>query len=646
MNKSFYGSLAVSNIKKNAKGYVPYMLTCTFSVMFFYIMLNLAKDPGVKEMIGGEILQSMLNFGSGVFGFFSAIFLFYTNSFLVKQRKKELALYNILGMAKRHIGKMLFCETLLTAAASLAAGLLGGAVLGKLAFLALWKVLDIEIPLRYHLSGEAAAITCILFGVIFLAVLLCNLGRVTVSNPMQLLGGSREGEREPKARWIPAAAGLVMTGIGYYLAITVESPLQALITFFVAVLLVIAGTYLLFITGSIALLKLLKKNKRFYYKTRNFTAVSGMLYRMKRNAAGLASICILSTMVLVTVSTTVSMQVGLGNVIDENYKDDILLRQMNTTEAEERNTIDGTERVLAKHRIDIESEISYPYLEYTAELKGSRAVFAGYSTWTDSMATLYFIPIEGSRMGEQVGSVKKNEVIISGRNPFPQDTLRIGNKEFKVKEKDGSFMTSPHAGIMTDYYFVLVSDRQVMEEIRNQDKDKMTQGFYMGINIPEAQEAAAEPALIECSEIEGTSLMQKSVQRQGVYALYGGLFFIGIFLGLLFLMATVLIIYYKQISEGYEDRQRYQIMQKVGMSLDEVKKSIRSQILIVFFLPLAVAVVHVAGAFNMMSKLLIAMSIPNVSLFIVCTLVTILIFAAIYILVYSLTAREYYKLVK
>lgn len=652
MTKAFYGNLAINNIRKNSKGYIPYMLTCMLCIMIFYIMLAIAGHSGIQEMFGGAVLSSILNFGCGVVGIFSAIFLFYTNSILIKQRKKELALYNILGMAKRHIGRMMFFETLFTSALSLVTGLLSGMIFGKLVFLILLKITGISVPIEYELSLSAAGTCCVLFGLIFLSVLICNLGRVTISNPMELLGGSQQGEKEPKAKWFLSLLGLIFLGIGYYLAINVSSPLQALLIFFIAVILVILGTYLLFTTGSIALLKLLKKNKKFYYKTEHFTAVSGMLYRMKRNAAGLASICILSTMVLVTISTVISMQTGIGSAVDENYANDLIVRKYAASENQQKKLSEMTGEILETNHVTAKETIAYPFLEYSAQMQGSRAVSAGYDQWDGDMSTLYFIPIQDSGMQEKYGRLQQDEIIVGGKMPYEHDTLEIGEKTFHVLQRNSDFISSPAAGIMTDYFFVLVSDQQVLDQLavqlQKEDSIPASQGYYIGVDLLEGQNKQMEHAVAEITKQAGdeTRVIYKKTMREEIYSLYGGLFFIGIFLGLLFLMATVLIIYYKQISEGYEDQQRYQIMQKVGMSLKEVKASIRSQILIVFFLPLLVAVCHVAGAFNMMSKLLIALSLPDIGLFILCTVGTILVFVVIYILVYSLTAREYYKLVK
>lgn len=650
MNKSFYGSLAINNIKKNARNYVPYMLTCMFSVMTFYIMLSIVYNPDVTKMLGGVTLRSLLGFGVGVIGFFSAIFLFYTNSFLIKQRKRELALYNILGMAKRHVGRVFFLETLMTSAASLLTGLAGGFILGKLVFLALLKMMDIKLPMEYQFSLDAMIMTAVIYGGIFLAVLLCNLGRISLSNPMELLSGGRQGEKEPKTKWLLTFLGLITTGVGYYMAITVVSPLKALFVFFIAVLLVIVGTYLLFIAGSIALLKLLRKNKAFYYKTEHFTSVSGMLYRMKRNAAGLASICILSTMVLVTVSTTVSLQVGVEDMIDRDMPNDLQIKSYEELSKKEQDTLmEQAGSVLEQNQISMRSMRYYTYVAAFGFRDGSKLVPDVSYSFDQRRIQMQVIPLTESSMGASYGPLAEDEMIISGVQPVETDTVMVGDLEFKVKDGDSDFVGVPDAGSMEDAYYLLVANHAVADKIREEiGAENGFEQFLVGIDIDETSESKIMDAVdaLKPYLVDGVRVEERSRFAADVHAVYGGLLFIGIFLGLLFLMMTVLIIYYKQITEGYEDSERYKIMQKVGMSLSEVKHSIKSQILIVFFLPLIVAVFHVAAAFNMMSKLLIALQIPTISLFVISTIGTLLAFVVIYVAVYSATAREYYKLVK
>ena len=650
MRKSFYGSLALNNVKKNAKGYVPYMLTCIISIMIFYIMAAIVYNPDVTKMFGGTTLRSLLQFGMWVVGIFSAIFLFYTNSFLIKQRKKELALYNILGMAKRHIGKVMLLETLFVSAVSLIIGLIAGMVFGKLFFLLLLRILVVELPMGYQISTDGALLTTVLFGAIFLVVLLCNLGRISLANPIQLMAGSRQGEKEPKTKWLLVLLGLGMTGAGYYMAITVVSPIQALGVFFAATILVIGGTYLLFTAGSIALLKMLKKKKSFYYKTEHFTAVSGMLYRMKRNAAGLASICILSTMVLVTISTTVSMQVGISDILDRQVPYDIQARsQKPLTDNKAAELENQFETILSRYGAEHGKVVSYPCVAAYGEEQGNRVIPIDTFSVDKELVQIYLVPMEGSRLEKDYGSLAEDEIIIGGEREVDSETFGIGSMEFRVKDGASDFKTAAELGTIAIPYYILVKDQQVVDEIRNTAKEAFSEETYFtGVDLDIQSNSKTRAIADTLSEETGRSIYieNRETSAMELHSVYGGLLFVGIFLGLLFTIATVLMIYYMQITEGYEDSENYHIMQKVGMSLAEVKRSIRSQILIVFFLPLIAAIFHVAAAFNMMSRLLIAIQITNVWLFVGATAATILAFAVIYIVVYSLTAREYYKLVK
>lgn len=650
MNKSFYGSLALNNVKKNARNYVPYMLTCMISIMIFYIMAAIVHNPDVTKMLGGASLRSLLGFGMWVVGFFSAIFLFYTNTFLIKQRKKELALYNILGMAKRHVGKMMFLETVFTSVVSLIAGLLFGILLGKLFFLLLLRVLAVEIPMEYQFSMDALILTAIVFGAIFFIVLICNLGRIRMANPIELMAGSKQGEKEPKTKWLLVVLGVLLTGIGYYMALTVVSPIKALAFFFAATLLVIAGTYLLFTAGSIALLKMLKKRKSFYYKTEHFIAVSGMLYRMKRNAAGLASICILSAMVLVTVSTTVSLWAGIKGIIDQKVPCDIQVRSYEPLSKQQAQRLnEQVEAALDKYDVRTGSMISYPCMTTYGYEEGEALVPSETFSPDKELIQLYFVPLEGSRLEKDYGTLENGEILIGGEETIDTDTLRIGSMEFEVKDGDSDFKAAMELGSIAKSYFILVQNRQTLEEIRDTLGNAFfSEKWYTGVNIDSRDWDQAQKAAKNLQKNTGdrVNVQDRKTETLSLHTLYGGLLFVGIFLGLLFTIATVLIIYYKQITEGYEDSEGYHIMQKVGMSLGEIKRAIKSQILIVFFLPLVAAIFHVAAAFNMMSRLLMALQINNVWLFAAATAGTVLVFAVIYAAVYSLTAREYYRLVK
>jgi putative ABC transport system permease protein len=657
MNNTFYAKLAVTNIKKNGKTYFPYILTCIGTIIMFYILHFISVNDGLNNMSGGDSLKIILNLGTYVIGLFSIIFLFYTNSFLIKRRKKELGLYNILGMEKKHIAKVLFWETFFVSIISMVVGLIGGILFSKLMFLVLLKILNFKVPLGFFISIQSLIITAILFGTIFVLTLMNNLRQIHLSKPIELLKGGETGEKEPKTKWILTLFGVLCLTSGYYIALTTESPLAALNLFFLAVVLVIIGTYSLFTVGSIALLKILRKNKKFYYKTNNFINVSGMIYRMKQNAVGLANICILSTSVLVMLSTTVSLYIGMDDLLRTRYPRNIAISAKNvsteTAQALDSMIIEEADKL----NISQENIIRYRSMPFLMmQDKNSFTVASSGSISAENISMVNLISLsEYNKIENQSATLNKNEVLLfSFRGEVASDSINISGNEFKIKEHISNLTTDGmDSAMMLNTYYVVVPDEETIQKVylssdegNNDIKDL---SYYYSFDTDSDAE----------SEITLTNVIQSKLQensvngfadgvegsRESFFSLYGGLFFLGIFLGALFIMATVLIIYYKQISEGYDDKNRFEIMKKVGMSKSEVKKSIRSQVLMVFFLPLVTAVIHIAFAFKVITKLLALLNLTNVPLFAICTLGTILVFAIFYAIVYYLTARVYYKIV-
>lgn len=660
MNKRFYPRLAADNIRKNRRTYLPYALTCTGTIAMFYIIYALSQNSGIENIIGSSTIQVVLSLGNFVVGLFAVIFLFYTNSFLIKRRKKEFGLYNILGMEKRHIAKVIGYETLFLSLGSLAVGLLAGLLLSKLAFLAVLKLLDFEVVMGFEVSTPAVLATLLLFGFTFLLIYLNNLRQIHTASPIELLRGGQTGEREPKTKWLLTLAGLGCTGGGYAIALTITDPLSALTLFFLAVILVIVGTYCLFTAGSIALLKLLRKNKRFYYESRHFISVSSLLYRMKQNAAGLANICILSTMVLVMISSTSSLYIGMEEVIQKRYPRDFTLTTSDYSEASLQNIENTVNRVLEKEGLRRENDLRYTFLEFSGLEQGD-AIYTDENQFANAVSsnirTLFFVSAEdyGAISGQPV-SLRQDEVLFfSGRTSYAYDTLRVFDRTFVIRERPDSF---PENGLqvasVVNTYYIVVPDRATIEDIYRQQEAVYGENcshvqYYCGFDLPveaEAQERFYEqlrPSLND-SGFSGR-IESREVERHESYGMMGGLFFLGLFLGLLFIMATVLIIYYKQISEGLDDRERFAIMQKVGLDREEIRRSIRSQVLLMFFLPLAAAALHVAAAFRMIAELLALLGLTNVSLFVACTIGSVLLFALFYAVIYVLTARVYYHLV-
>lgn len=576
---------------------------------------------------------------------FAVIFLFYTNSFLIKRRKKEIGVYNILGMGKRHIARMMAVETILTAGISILGGLVFGIIFGKLMYLLLLKILHNSVDMQFSVNGTAIVQTVILFAGIFLLTYLYNILQIQLVNPVELLHGGNQGEKEPKSRWLLVIVGVAALGNGYWIALTTEAPLEALLKFFVAVVCVIIGTYALFIAGSIVVLKILRKNKAYYYNPKHFTSVSGMIYRMKQNGAGLANICVLSTMVLVMVSTTVSLYAGMEDILDSRFPRDVSI-VCNEADTNKEETLQRLiKEQCEKAGVKITDRVRYRYGSMNAVLKGNNLEKVE-QYYPDNH--FYYVEMitqeEYNRIEKKNVSLKEQEILTYTTNgKCGKKQINIAGQNYQVKKELSEMTSQPKstAEMYKTLYIVFANAEQIerIESFSYADK------FNLKGDDGKQKEALEQIQNEFYEKIPDGTMESRMLSRSSFYELYGGLFFIGIYLGSMFIMATVLIIYYKQISEGYDDRERYQIMQKVGMSKKEVKRSIRSQVLSVFFLPLVVAVIHVAVAFKVMTKILGVLNLTNVSLFAVCTIITIAVFAVFYIIVYSITAKEYYRIV-
>lgn len=641
MNNFIYEKLAVTNLKNNRKTYVPYIFTGVLTVMMFYIIDALSRGKGITQ----NTLKICLQYATGVIIVFAVIFLFYTNSFLIKRRKKEIGVYNILGMGKRHIARMMAVETILTAGISILGGLVFGIIFGKLMYLLLLKILHNSVDMQFSVNGTAIVQTVILFAGIFLLTYLYNILQIQLVNPVELLHGGNQGEKEPKSRWLLVIVGVAALGNGYWIALTTEAPLEALLKFFVAVVCVIIGTYALFIAGSIVVLKILRKNKAYYYNPKHFTSVSGMIYRMKQNGAGLANICVLSTMVLVMVSTTVSLYAGMEDILDSRFPRDVSI-VCNEADTNHEETLQRLiKEQCEKAGVKITDRVRYRYGSMNAVLKGNNLEKVE-QYYPDNH--FYYVEMitqeEYNRIEKQNVSLKEQEILTYTTNgKCGKKQINIAGQNYQVKKELSEMTSQPKstAEMYKTLYIVFANAEQIerIESFSYADK------FNLKGDDGKQKEALEQIQNEFYEKFPDGTMESRMLSRSSFYELYGGLFFIGIYLGSMFIMATVLIIYYKQISEGYDDRERYQIMQKVGMSKKEVKRSIRSQVLSVFFLPLVVAVIHVAVAFKVMTKILGVLNLTNVSLFAVCTIITIAVFAVFYIIVYSITAKEYYRIV-
>ena len=659
-----YTKLAITNIKNNRQFYFPYLLTGIITVAMFYIMCALESNPGIQSMPGAKNLGLILRLGIGVIGIFAVIFLFYTNSFIIKRRKKELGIYNILGMEKRHIAKILSKEAFFTAIIAIGGGLVTGVLFHKLACMLLYRMIGFNGGITFSFSKKGVMITAILFAIVYLLTYIYDLFQVQLANPIELLQSGNKGEREPKTKAIMAVLGVLCLGTGYFIAITTKNPIKALTLFFVAVILVIIGTYLLFTAGSIALLKILRHNKGYYYQTKHFTSVSGMIYRMKQNAVGLANICILSTMVLVAVSTTVSLYVGIEDIMKERYPNEINISAYYDTGAPAEDSIAPiVEKSVKESGRKIRHEEDYLELYFAAikdqgqySLDKEKVKTAG-----DRVSGFVVLTREDckKKYNEEIPELAENEVALFTIKKTDMDTLVLENRSYHVKEIKQFQNTEDFetiADMMDEYYYVIVNDVQDMERLWQLQKDiyqenssSISRQVRLDIDGDSEQKK-------ECFENIKTALGPEQAKarilidsRQSsldeFYQIYGGFLFLGLFLGILFLMITVLIIFYKQISEGYDDKERFSIMEKVGMSNNEVKATIRSQVRTVFFLPILMAAIHVGMAFPMIKRLLSLFGLSNTALFAGCMAGTILVFALIYLLVFLKTSKTYYKIV-
>lgn len=654
MRKGFFPRLALSGMRKNRSIYYPYILTAVLTTAMMYIMGSLQQ---ITTDYSGTLAFS-LQLGIVVTSVFSVIFLFYTNSFLMRRRKKEFGLYNILGMEKRHLARLLLWETALMLLLSLVLGLAVGVLLDKLMHLLLSHLVGQAVSLTFAVSPGAMRYTAVLISITFGLILLNSVRQVYFARPVELLRSAEVGEREPKARWFIALLGLIALGTGYWLSATVKDAGAMILFFFVAVLLVIAGTYLLFTAGSVTLLKALRKNRRYYYKPDHFISVSGMIYRMRQNAVGLANVCILCTMVLVMVFSTLSLWLGMEDTLNSRIRADIDVRSKTTDIAGLEAAVD---EVLQQTDASRENTWTYRYLSFSALPAKDGFVSPASFTESDmliaSPATFQVLVLEDyNRMLGLSETLAPGEALLEcSRGNFEGDILRLLDETFTIKKRISDDLGAGQAlASIYDYYCLVVDGMDTLSRL-----DRQQQALYGDLSssvsttmsftlVPASEELSREVGTLLRGRAEAdgfTSVAERSELHDNLLALYGGLLFVGLFLGLLFTMAMILIIYYKQITEGYEDRERYRIMRKVGLSRREIRRSISSQILIVFFLPLAAAGLHVTFAFPGIVTMFRALSMTNVTLIAGCALGSFAAFGMLYGAVYLLTARVYYRIV-
>ena len=650
---TFYPKLAINNLKKHKSTYFPYMLVCIVSIIMFYILNSLYVNPGLQDLRGSAALESIFFMGLIVLGLFSAIIFFYTNSFLLKRRQKEFALYDILGLEKKHISRILFFENILSSLISLILGLALGTLLSRLVFLIFSKAVDFPNPLRFEINSEALSTTVIVFATIYTCILFINMIRIRLSKPIALITGEHTGEKEPKGSWILTIIGVLCLGTGYYIAISTESPITALSSFFIAVLAVIIGTYCLFTSISISVLKLMKSRRKFYYKPRNFVTVSGMLYRMKQNAVGLATICILSTMVLVTISTTVSLFMGIEATSRWTIPDDLIV----TYEPEQKENASIIFKQM--HEQGLSNEITFSMTTVmTMRDENSFVLLPRDTTFPDPAKISMFeilILEDYNRFENRNLNLENNELLLfSETNEYPYPEMKIGDTVYGIRENLDQIQIAEKRG--TSYYqsyLLILKDTAavtgLLDVLGADDEADTTYQTIFDIETTDSGEDIYQKAVSLCEQIEaqipGAYTRSFYIYRQESYSLNFGFLFLGIFLGFLFLSVAALIIYYKQISEGQQDHHRFEIMQKVGMGKKEVKQTINRQILLIFFLPLVTSILHIIAATKLISRILLMFGLPDVNLIIQCIGITIIAFSIFYTIIYKVTARTYYNLV-
>ena len=684
MGIGFYPHLAWDGIRKNKRLYLPYILTCTGMVMMFYIIAFLAGDTMLKTVRGGSFVTEMLGLGTYVIMIFAVIFLFYTNSFLMKRRKKEFGLYNVLGMGKGNLARILFWESVQIAFISISTGLVFGMVFAKLGEIAVMHAINGENNYNIKVNAEALLMTLKVFGAIYVLLFFNMVRQIKMSNTVELLKSDNKGEKPPKANWFIALCGVVILGGAYYIAVTIEDPITALSMFFVAVIMVIIGTYLLFIAGSVTLCRILQKNKHYYYKTNHFVSVSSMLYRMKRNGAGLASICILCTMVLVMLSSTVCLYTGEEGVIRNRYPKDIDI----TVTFDDYESMDGYMEKMKTFVADgvsraggeAENVVDYSAAIFGAVLDDGRIVCGEdeyYNFNLGQSAQTYMVfaisTDDYNRLMNDNLEIADDEAVIcftkglgsSKTNSFDELSIGDDGPRYKVKRVVDKFISNgtEALNVLPTIYIFVNNPGDIalqMMPVKNSQGSSIVsiQWFYQFdmtgdeakkiVTVNEIKALFGQEYRDAEGLLTGISNIQvegRAAERDNFYTMFGALLFLAIFLGIVFVLATVLIIYYKQVTEGYEDCGRFEIMKKLGMTKKDIKSSINSQMLTVFFLPIAAACVHLAFAFPIVNKLLMCFGFNDKGTFALVNVVCVLVFALFYVIVYRITSKSYYNIV-
>ena len=657
----FYSKFALNNLVKNKRFILPYILSTIFTIASFYILTSLSLGKNLDKLPQGiSATKQVLGFGVIVIAIFSAIFLFYTYSFLIKRRVREFGLYSVLGMTKKQIARILILETIFIAVITLVFGLAFGLLFDKLMLLVLLKLFTAGVSFGFVITPIAVFLTILLFGGIFFLLLIYTVIKISRLKIVALLKEENNGEREPKARFILAILGLGLTGYGYYLAQTIQNPIKAITMFFIAVLAVIFGTYLIFMAVSITVLKLMKNNKTFYYKPKNFISVSGLLYRMKRNAVGLANICILSTMVLVTMGTTSALYAGSEEAYNTRFPRDIIVNGYRSTEGKLTEIEKNVKKATQDAGVEAKDLVSYNMLNVVGRLNGTEISYeTGNVGSLDKLRTVVVIELKDyNKVSKEQKTLNTGETLlfIDKKGKYEANEITVQGVNLKIKEKLTDFpgALGTAAANAFDTYYVVVKDNTDVKKIESALKKKLNMSDeegevynYVGFNISDkTKEAKVIENFKQLEKESNINIEGKAENETNFKGFYASFLFIGVFISMIFVVSQVVIMYYKQISEGYEDKGKFGIMRKVGLTDRQIKQSIRSQVLMIFFAPLAIATLHTIVAYPFIEKILKLFLATDNNVFLIALAVTIAVFAVFYLIVYLITSRIYYRIIK
>lgn len=657
----FYSKFALNNLVKNKRFILPYIFSAIFTIASFYILTSLSLGSNLDKLPQGiSATKQVLSLGVIVIAIFSAIFLFYTYSFLIKRRVREFGLYSVLGMTKKQIARILILETIFIGVLTLVFGLAFGLLFDKLMLLVLLKLFTAGVSFGFVITPIAVFLTILLFGGIFFLLLIYTVIKISRLKIVALLKEENNGEREPKARFILAILGLGLTGYGYYLAQTIQNPIKAITMFFVAVLAVIFGTYLIFMAVSITVLKLMKNNKTFYYKPKNFISVSGLLYRMKRNAVGLANICILSTMVLVTMGTTSALYAGSEEAYNTRFPRDIIVNGYRSTEGKLTEIEKNVKKATQDAGVEAKDLVSYNMLNVVGRLNGTEISYeTGNVGSLDKLRTVVVIELKDyNKVSKEQKTLNNGETLlfIDKKGKYEANEITVQGVNLKIKEKLTDFpgALGTAAANVFDTYYVVVKDNTDVKKIESALKKKLNMSDeegevynYVGFNISDKTKEAKVIENFKQLEKEGNiNIEGKAENETNFKGFYASFLFIGVFISMIFVVSQVVIMYYKQISEGYEDKGKFGIMRKVGLTDRQIKQSIRSQVLMIFFAPLAIATLHTVVAYPFIEKILKLFLATDNNVFLIALAVTIAVFGVFYLIVYLITSRIYYRIIK